>query len=318
MRTLTSRSTGEVAPAQRVRFWRDAVHEAVVEMDLLPTRLGGDDFFSRIELCPLAHVTPHLAQGSPQRISRDPGEIARGDKSAYYLISQSRQPWRSDHAGHDVAVQPGESVLVDSRIPYAFTFEAGLDDLSVELPVDFVERWIPEPLRVIGRPLPAATGWGLALCGAKEALAPRNLVGLTLPDELIEDQLGALLALASEDPDAPGTRRGRSDRRLLDRLLSAMHGRLSRPGLVACEVARACEVSVRSLHRCFAAEGRTFAGALMELRVEAAATMLIDRRFRNLAIAEIGRRCGFLDPSHFARQFRRMRKMGPRQFRSAA
>jgi AraC family transcriptional regulator, positive regulator of tynA and feaB len=309
MRKLIVRSTDEVAPEQRVRYWRDAVHEAVVEMDLLPSMRS--DFHSEIELCPLSNIVPHQARGSPQKISRNRIEIARGDKNAYYLISQARLPWRSSHAGHDRLIKPGESVLIDSRIPYSFTFDGGFDDLSVELPVHWVERWLADPHQVVGRPIPATEGWGLALRGAKEALVPRELVGLGVPDELIEDQLGALLGLAS----GLGAAVQQADCDLYERCLSVIRSRMTRPGLVASEVAQACSVSLRTVHRTFAAKGRTFAGVLVQLRVDEATRLLADRRFRDLTIAEIGRRCGFLDASHFARQFRRLRKMGPREFR---
>lgn len=309
MRKLIVRSTDEVAPDLRVRYWRDAVHEAVVEMDLLPSMRS--DFHSEIELCPLSNIVPHQARGSPQKISRNRFEIARGDKNAYYLISQSRLPWRSCHAGHDRLIKAGESVLIDSRIPYSFTFDGGFDDLSVELPVHWVERWLPDPHQVIGRPIPATEGWGLALRGAKEALVPGDLVGLGVPDELIEDQLGALLALASGSrPEVQ-----QADCELYDRCLTVIRSRLAKPGLVASEVAQACSVSLRTIHRTFAANGRTFAGALIKVRIDEATRLLTDQRFRHLAVAEIGRRCGFLDPSHFARQFRRLRKLGPREFR---
>ncbi len=56
MRKLVARSTDEVAPDQRVRYWRDAVHEAVVETDLLPSIRA--DFRGEIELCPLANIVP--------------------------------------------------------------------------------------------------------------------------------------------------------------------------------------------------------------------------------------------------------------------
>lgn len=314
MRNLRYRSTDEVPAHQRVRYWRDSVHESVVEMDLLPTLRA--DFHSHIALCPLAHIVPHQAQGSPQTISRNGSEIARGHKNAYYLISQTRTPWRSLHAGQDHAVQAGESVLIDSRIPYSFSFPMGLDDLSIEMPVEWVERWVPDAARVIGRPLPATSGWGLALRGVKEALAPREVLGLPLPDELIEDQLGVLLSLASAPPGAADATL-RPDPALHERCLSALRDRMAVPGLVAADVARACGVSLRTLHRAFAAQGHTFAGVLMQTRVDAAARLLQDRRYAHLTIAGIARRCGFLDASHFARQFRRLRGVEPRQFRAA-
>ena len=311
MRTLVCRSTDEVAAHERVRYWRDSVHKSVVEMDLTPTIRS--DFFSSIELCPMTNVVPHRAKGSPQKIKRGRSEIARGNKNTFYLISQPRLAWRSQHAGCDEIVRPGESVLIDSRIPYSFEFPAGLDDLSIELPVSWVERWLPDPLLVIGRALPATMGWGLALRGVKEVFAPFELARTSLPDELLEDQLGTVLALASGAyaPRPP-------DHDLLDRCLQATRDLLVRPGLTAADIAIPCGISVRTLHRTFAAAGCTFAGALMHFRTQEAARMLADRRFRVLPIAEVARRCGFLDPSHFARQFRRVCGVQPREFRRGA
>jgi AraC family transcriptional regulator, positive regulator of tynA and feaB len=310
MRKLLRRSTDDVAPDLRVRHWREVVHDSVLEMDVLPaTRV---DFISHIELCPLSNIVPHHVKGSAQKITRNEVEIARGNKNAFYLISQTDHAWSCSHANEDHLIKPGESVLIDSRIPFSFTFAESLDDLSIELPVEWIDRWIPDTARVIGRPLTATDGWGLALRGVKEALAPKNLVSLALPDELIEDQLGALLALATGSQIDPP----QFDREVLECCISVIRSRMSKPGLVASEVAHLCAISLRTLHRTFAAAGQTFAGVLMQARIDQAAGMLSDRRFGHLTIGEIGRRCGFLDPSHFARQFRRLRHACPRHFRS--
>ena len=174
MTTVQRWTTDTLPPDQRLRGWRDAVHASVVEMNCRPVQQA--DFFSHLALCPLDLLVPHQVQGSPQRVRRSTEEIACAEKNAHYLISQRRQPWSVAHAGPSREVAPGESVLVDSRIPYNFDFSAGLDDLSIELPIelpiDWLERWVPDPARVLGRPLSAHAGWGLALRGLKEALEP--------------------------------------------------------------------------------------------------------------------------------------------------
>ena len=43
----------------------------------------------------------------------------------------------------------------------------------------------------------------------------------------------------------------------------------------------------------------------------------IDTRFAGLTIIEVAARCGFLEPSHFARRFRKAYGVGPTQFRAA-
>lgn len=312
MRPLYQRDTRSVAPDRRASAWRDWVHESVVEMDLKP--LTPAPFFSRIQVCQMSSIAPHQVSASPQRITRTRTEIARGDKHAYYLISQSTRSWRLVHAGRDQLVQPGQPVLVDSQRPYEFGFDQGLDDLSVELPPAWLARWLPDPDRWVGIPLDTGTPWGRALQAMKEALVPEQLAGLAVPDALIEDQLGTLLSLATApDPTSLPTRPA-----LRARCIEILREQLAQPGLVAADVAQEAGLSLRGLHRVFAATGDTFAATLMRLRVDEAARMLQSRRFDALAIADIALRCGFADPSHFARAFQRARGLSPRAFRAAA
>lgn len=312
MRAIYQRDTGAVRPQERAAAWRDWIHESVVEMDLVP--IAPEGFSSSIELCELARIAPHKVVGSPQRVTRTRTEIARGDKDVYYLISQPSKPWTIRHGRADHLVQPGQSVLVDSRLPYEFIFGQGLDDLSVELPPDWIERWLPDPGRWLGVPLDVHTPWGRTLRALKEALVPQNLARLSVPDTLIEDQLGVLLSLATEAIQ-PGTLIRSS---VFKHCTDALRARLAEPGLVACDIARDSRTSLRSLHRAFAAEGCTFAGTLMQLRVEEAARMLSQRRFDRLSIAEIARRCGFSDGSHFSRVFKQVRGVSPKTFRAAS
>lgn len=97
-----------------------------------------------------------------------------------------------------------------------------------------------------------------------------------------------------------------------------MRGRISDPGLVGQHIARDCALSLRSLHRAFAGEGRTFAGVLRELRIAEAERVLRDHRFAAVALVEIAQRCGYADASNFARQFRRLRGVSPGVFREHA
>lgn len=73
---------------------------------------------------------------------------------------------------------------------------------------------------------------------------------------------------------------------------------------------------MRTLHRGFSAQGATFAGALRRLRLEHAAQLLSQSRLARLTVAEIGRRCGFADASHFVREFQRARGITPGRWRS--
>jgi AraC family transcriptional regulator, positive regulator of tynA and feaB len=310
MKTVQRWSTDNVEPAKRLHFWREAVHQSLVEMDLKPSATV-PSFASSIEAFQLASIAPHQAKGSAQTVRRGRAEIGRGEKNAYYLLSQPKTPWRIKHAGHDTIVAAGQSVLVDSREAYEFFFELGLDDLSIEMPIAWIERWLPHPEALLGRPLGCVSSWGNALRGFKEALVPQNLAYLGVPEALLEDQLGLLLSLASGQLDVKRNARDG----LMQRCIDIMRERIGEPELVAATIAAAAGISVRSLHRSFAFDGKSFATTLIELRVDEARRMLASRRFDLLTISEISRRCGFLDPSHFTRKFRASCGIGPRNFR---
>ncbi|MFS2051454.1 helix-turn-helix transcriptional regulator, partial [Variovorax sp. CT11-76] len=89
------------------------------------------------------------------------------------------------------------------------------------------------------------------------------------------------------------------------------------PGLTAEAVARELGISQRSLHRCLADGGATFAATLLDCRMQAARRMLGDARFDRLAVAEIGFRCGLADASHFVRLCRQQLGATPGALRLA-
>ena len=104
-------------------------------------------------------------------------------------------------------------------------------------------------------------------------------------------------------------------RPLRERVLRALNGRFAEPDLTPGSLAGELHMSVRSLHYAFAAAGTTFVEELMRIRLQRARELLADGRTRELPIAEIAARCGFTDPSHFARRFRRRFDCTPHGYR---
>ena len=105
------------------------------------------------------------------------------------------------------------------------------------------------------------------------------------------------MALAcGETPEPTAARSG-----LAQRIDAQLRERLAEPGLTAADVAAPLGVSVRSLHRALAANGQTFARQLMALCMAHAQRMLQSPALRRVTTAEIRRRVGLLDPSHFVR-----------------
>ncbi len=77
-------------------------------------------------------------------------------------------------------------------------------------------------------------------------------------------------------------------------------------------VAEIAGISVRTLQRRFAEMGLSYSGLLDEVRFEAAIPLLEDA---SIKMTDIAFDLGYSDPAHFARAFRRLAGVSPREFR---
>jgi AraC family transcriptional regulator, positive regulator of tynA and feaB len=303
-------STDSVAERQRLGFWMDSICESFLEMKAQP--VGDASFYGSIEQSALDEIMINEVRGSPQEVRRDRLATSRSSADYYYLITQLGSPWSVHHAGHESQLQPGDSVLIDSRLTYEFGFPGGLHNLSIQMPMTWVHRWLPDPDSAIGRRIDGSQGWGAALRAYKEALTPQFAVNPGLPKALLSEQLGSLMSLAyGAVPVAQSPLNG-----AYQRCVKKMHECLEDTNLVASVVAKDCAISLRSLHRAFAIEGKTFASVLLEMRLTQAERMLGDHRFAKLTIADVASRCGYAEPSHFAKQFSQRSGKTPGLYRS--
>lgn len=302
-------STQSAAPGQRLDYWVGAVCEGFLEMDIRSADRQG--FGAALTSAPLGGLQLNRAEGSAQDVYRTRQALARSRADYFYLLCKSDSAWAAAQGGPQARLEPGDCLLVDSRRCYEFRFARSCDTVSLQLPTDWVERWLPDPAAACGRALDGRSGFGAALSAFARQLQPELAGAPPLPPALLVDQLGALLALAAggapaEPPRSPG---------LHARIGDALQDRHAEPGLTAAAVAAQLGVSERSLHRAMASAGQTFAGQLMACRMAAARRLLDDARFDRLTVGEVGRRVGLLDPSHFVRAFRRAAGVTPAALR---
>lgn len=291
-------STDAVPAAQRLDYWVGAISEGFLAMEA-----SGDarDFHGELVSAPLGPVGVNWVQAAAQRVWRTPRGIARGDQRVAYLLGNRDSAWRVAQDGREALMRPGDFVLVDARRPYHFDFSHGPTTVSLELPLDWLARWLAEPEAHTARPFRADDGaWGAALAAFARPWRPALADTPPLPGELLCDQLGALLSLACGEaaPALPAPD-------LAARVQARLRERLADPGLTAAQVAADLGCSVRSLHRALAAQGTPFAQVLMAERLARARQMLASPALRAVGAGEIGRRVGLTDPSHFARLCRR-------------
>jgi AraC-like DNA-binding protein len=157
------------------------------------------------------------------------------------------------------------------------------------------------------------SGWNAALNAALSTLHVDSCDTFALPGEAVAEQIAALLALAiGGDTDV------RPDRTLFEKLMGTLRCRLHEESLSPQSVADQHGMSKRSLYYAFASADTTFFEQLTRLRMERAKEILSDIRFADLPVSEVAARCGFADPSHFARRFKQRFTQPPLHFRQHA
>lgn len=302
----------QTAPAgERLDYWVEAVCEGFLEMDVSsPAR---DHFAAELTSARLGALQLNRVRGSAQDVYRTSRAVARSRRDYFYLLCKTDVPWSAAQHGRQVRLLPGDLLLVDSRHCYEFHFGHSCDTVSIELPTAWVEQWLPDPASACGRRLDGQQGFGAALSAFARALQPELALAPPAPAALLTDQLGALLALTCGGAP-PQVDKGVA---LRARIAAAVRERHAEPGLSAAAVAAGLGIGDRSLHRALAGQGATFAQQLAACRIDAARRLLADARFDRLTAAEIGRRVGLLDASHFVRLFRQRTGITPGTWRRA-
>jgi AraC family transcriptional regulator, positive regulator of tynA and feaB len=303
-------STEDVDAREALDYWRDSVCHAILELGVEAPQ--DESFRARLEQCTLGPATLNLIEATRQSVARTRSAISRSRGAVFHLLHLRAGQFQLEHADGTTALHPGDCVLVDSTEPHAARCPVPTRCLIVQFPQEWLRAWLPEPANIVDRALRPQGGWSSALAAALASLRPDNLDGLALPHGVVAEQLAALLALTA-GPGAPHPPRREQ---LHGRILGTLHDRYYEVSLSPGAVAAAHGISKRYLHLLLARAGTTFGEELLRVRLERARQLLSDARFADVPIGEIASRCGFADPSHFARCFRRSFGSAPGAYRS--
>jgi AraC family transcriptional activator of tynA and feaB len=305
-------STGVVASGKRLDYWVGAVCKGFLEMDVTSSRAS--HFEASLERGQLGPIGVNRVLGTSQDVYRTQSAISRSQSNYYYLLCKTDSEWSVVQQDNVSRMLPGDLTLVDSRRRYEFHFPVAANSVSLELPTSWVESWVREPDKHIGKRIDGHAGWGPALSGFSRQLSPEITIERPLPPQILVDQLGALpaLSLGQEDSDSQSERQRDS---LREGISDVVRQRYHEPGLTAAMVAAHLHISERTLHRCVNSAGLTFGGILNQCRMATAHRMSTDARFDRLSIGGVGLRIGLSDPSHFIRQCRKHLGMTPGELR---
>lgn len=303
-------STADVDPQYALAYWVDTVCKSFLEIDIeSPER----DFHGWLDQTELGPATLYRVAADTQTVRRTSAWISRSRYDGYFLLHLRAGQLRFQQYGRDSHIEAGDCVLVDCSSPYRLECRPSTRSVALRFSKDWLRNWVPAPESVAGIPLRAGSGWRAALSAALASLDTDRDDTLALPPGVVAEQLAALLALAL----GPDVQASSVADKLYKRVQRTVRDRCQEPGLTPAAIAAAHGISKRYLHYLFAHSATTFGSELMRLRVELAHRLLSDKRYATLTVSEVAARCGFVEPSHFARRFRRAFGSGPTDFRTS-
>ncbi|MBO9651331.1 MAG: AraC family transcriptional regulator [Variovorax sp.] len=307
-------STSEVPASQRFDYFADALSSALVPMGVEIETPSRDGFHAEMTLAELGPMAISRQSGSAHCSYRRAPELSRSGEHSFHLIINLVSSWTLAHRG-EVRLAPGDAVLADSSFGHELHMPGRYECMHLKLSGDWLRRWVRDPSVLVGRRIAADSSWGRALTSFASQLTPQFFVDSPLPQGLLVDQIGALLALVASEFGAAPKKDCTSDAALRERIQACILERCAEPGLCAGQVAESLGIPDDVLHRTLSAVGESFGELLAATRTGIASRMLGSSIFKRLSVDEIARRTGFGDSQHLELTLRSRTGRTPWQLR---
>ena len=304
-------SSHGLARGDAISQWRNWAANTIAPIEITVSET--DTFAARWSSHGIGQLRLLLLDAPAQRIVHTGRDGSSGKATpSIQLIYARRGALKTEMGGRRFVVEPGHFVLLDNTRFYQMDMDTKHEAIDLMMPQDWLENYIPDPEALLARTISVSKGWGAPLGSLFETMFDEIDHG-PLPRQLIADQIGALLVLATgfHEP-APSRHRGHLVRRILRRI----EADYSDPELTSDSVAQDLGISQRYLQALLASTGTRFVLELNAVRLDRASNLLRDPRAAGLSLGEVAYRCGFLDPGYFARLFRRRLGVAPSQWRA--
>jgi AraC-like DNA-binding protein len=309
-------STAELAPRDRIPFFREVCGPKLARVDIEP--LGEGPFHAEAVLRTLPGLGIASTANSPMRVERTRKLLADGNDDLLFAIP-GLGPDIVSHGGRELTLAAGEAVLVSNADPYVSNGPNGARLFVLRLRRAKLAPAIPGVEDAFVRPVPRDNEALRLLVGYLKILDQQSDLESPELHRLTVAHVYDLVSLAiGASRDAAAVAEGRGLRAARLRAVKAdIAEHLGNGDLSVAEVAARQRLSPRYVQMLFEGEGTTFSQHVLNRRLVCAHRLLADPRSAGLTITAIAFEAGFSDLSYFNRTFRRLYGASPSEVRAA-
>jgi len=306
---------------QRFEYWAD-----VVSKTLNPVQIDSrarDNFDASIETQKLGDAAYVFSQGESQILARRTNQqISQAGSHSFLLMLRRSGHGLIRQAKNEATYGAGDIVLVDTKQEVV----SDMDNTNITIlsfPAELIRTWDPRPEDHVAQVMRGNKGWGAVLSTYLSNLTSQVMATTTEAQhvQMLEHVLSLYSFVIEEtgmfSKDVLMSAYKKND--LYLRIYNWLSENYMDPEICAIRIAQRFGISIREVHRLFAASSKdsTFLETLRSMRLTAAARMLKDDHFSKLSIAEIGYRSGFDEPAYFGKVFRHCMGCTPGAFAKA-
>ncbi|WP_051791318.1 helix-turn-helix domain-containing protein [Amycolatopsis jejuensis] len=305
-----------VAPGDRLEYWRDAVSDQFVPLQVEPQNRG--KFDGRIGTAAVGSLQVRDLTATSHRFNRTQALLRRSDEDYFKIGLMESGSLLFSQDGRETTLGGGDLVLYDSTRPYRALmrdpFRPRVYMLPKRLlPLTDYELHQSTAIRVSG-----TQGVGaLAVPFLRRLIEHADEYHGTVAEALAHTFAELLTAVVRDHAAATGEVLAGVNPHLC-RVRSYIDQNVGDHDLTPERIASATSISVSYLHKLFSATGTTVTGYVRERRLQGCWRDLRSERMAHHTVTAISARWGIADPARMSRLFRARFGMTPTECRLGA
>jgi AraC-like DNA-binding protein len=308
-----------VVPAwDRVEFWSESSRRVYHPLRIRSAVRG--QFWGRMSGHELGPLGVYRVVAAPNTMIRTVNAIAAGDPECLHVLVVLRGELNAAQGGRTDLAGVGDVIGYETSHPVILRADKPFESLALRVSRHALG---PHSSRVGSRTAMRISGSRASTRGAVACLrrlADALEIGAIDSDRVpstVDCVLDVVRGLYAE-PSGARASKERSRAEILLNIESFIEANLGDPDLDPEDIARACFISTRYLHKLFEAEGTSVCRWIREARLDRCRRDLADPALDHWTILAIASRWGLPGPQHFSRLFRAAYGCSPREFRRDA